>query len=83
MFKIKMILCMEMIIKERKHLILPLLVGCGQFCVSFNQIALSISFEEIQDSLSFFAWSSHEVKVGCGTTFFIGFASCTSCRIRL
>ena len=31
--------CMKVIIKERWHLRLPLLVGCGQFFLSSNQIA--------------------------------------------
>ena len=36
---ISRIFCMEIIIKEKQHLRLTLLVECGQLCLSSNQIA--------------------------------------------
>ena len=81
---IPQIFCMEITIKERYHLRLPLLGGCGHLCFLSNQIAgffliisisgrnqqISFCMEIIIKGRAFLHADNHKGKVACETTSF-------------
>ena len=75
--------CMEVIIEEKQHLKLTLLVRCGQLCFSSNQIAGFFDHqylqEELVDFLEFLHGDNHHERqhlsvpllVGCGQVYLL------------
>ena len=65
---------MEIIIKRRQHLKLPVLVRCRQLCLSSNQIAgflvQQYLWKKLIDILDFLCEDIHEEKVACEITIF-------------
>ena len=71
---ISQILCVEIIIKERSHLILLLLLGCGKFCSLPKRVAgfsiFNIPGRNQSISYIFLQGNNHQWKVASETTTF-------------